>query len=285
LLSLVLTNSEARKLLSDLSLIGRDILSHGLVKASNGVAPDPDRMKDVDATAPHDQFITEGGRHVGPDETPVLETDVPAVGTLTAHPKADDVQVRTREGEIKSGNQLIREGKQKAAETADTVGREAADTAADAREKAPAPANDPNASAPDQARQVKAQAETLASSEHPAGEPEKKGFMNRLKGYRDGVLDRVPQEHKDKAGTFIASDPLPLLIAMIGEYRERTQDKTNRGREWFTEEYFPEERRDQFIFRLKKVIIECQKHSDYQESIRWLLGYIKEYAGHSKTVL
>jgi hypothetical protein len=67
-----------------------------------------------------------------------------------------------------------------------------------------------------------------------------------------------------------------------------------------TEEYFPEERRDQFIYRGKKVstcaqrrvllshgtqvIIECQKHSDYQESLDWLLSFIEEYARHGKAI-
>lgn len=32
------------------------------------------------------------------------------------------------------------------------------------------------------------------------------------------------------------------------------------------------------------MIIECQKHDDYQESLRWLLSRIEEYAGHGKTV-
>lgn len=31
------------------------------------------------------------------------------------------------------------------------------------------------------------------------------------------------------------------------------------------------------------MIIECQKHDDYQESLRWLLSYIEEYANHGKS--
>ena len=75
------------------------------------------------------------------------------------------------------------------------------------------------------------------------------------------MLDRVPQEHKDK-----------------------TKDKYNDGKRVLTEEYFPEERRDQFIYRGKKVIVECQRHDDYQESIKWLLTLVEEYAGHGKHI-
>ncbi len=67
-------------------------------------------------------------------------------------------------------------------------------------------------------------------------------------------MGRVPQEHKDRAN----------------EHLEGTKN-------WFSEEYFPEERRDQFIYRAKKVIVECQRHDDYQASIKWLLGYFEEY--------
>ena len=47
---------------------------------------------------------------------------------------------------------------------------------------------------------------------------------------QDSMLDRVPQEHKDKA---------------TGHF--------DRGKEFLSEEYFPQERRDQFIYRGKKV--------------------------------
>jgi hypothetical protein len=77
----------------------------------------------------------------------------------------------------------------------------------------------------------------------------------------DNLTDRVPDERKDQA-----------------------REKRDRAKEFLTEEYFPEERRDQFIYRAKKVVIECQKHNDYQESIKWLLHYVEEYAGHAKTV-
>lgn len=74
-------------------------------------------------------------------------------------------------------------------------------------------------------------------------------------------MDRVPQEHKDKASEHI-----------------------DRGKQFFSEEYFPKERRDQFVYRGKKVIIECQKHPDYQESLTWLLDAVEQYAGHGKSL-
>ena len=31
-----------------------------------------------------------------------------------------------------------------------------------------------------------------------------------------------------------------------------------------------------------QVIVECQKHKDYQESIRWLIDFLEEYASHGR---
>jgi len=51
-----------------------------------------------------------------------------------------------------------------------------------------------------------------------------------------------------------------------------------------SDEYFPPERRDQFIYRGKKVIIECQKHDDYQASLKWLLDTLENYSTHGKGI-
>lgn len=71
LVSLIFTNAEVRKLLSDFSVIGRDLLSRGAVKVAEATRPDEERLRQVDDTAPNDTFHTEGGRKAGPNETPV----------------------------------------------------------------------------------------------------------------------------------------------------------------------------------------------------------------------
>jgi hypothetical protein len=118
ILSLVLTNSEVRKLLSDFSLIGRDLLARGASKATDSLRPDQEALAHVDETAPQDQFITEGGRKVGPTETPVPEAKVPGVDhTVAQHPKDDlgtGATVKTANGEVKSGQQMYEEGRSQA---------------------------------------------------------------------------------------------------------------------------------------------------------------------------
>ncbi|EXJ84141.1 hypothetical protein A1O3_04808 [Capronia epimyces CBS 606.96] len=46
----------------------------------------------------------------------------------------------------------------------------------------------------------------------------------------------------------------------------------------------PKERRDQTIWRLKKMIVEIQGHPDYQEAIGTLLSLAETYGGHAKNV-
>ena len=126
ILSLVLTNSEVRKLLSDFSLIGRDLLARGAAKAADGLRPDQEALANVDQSAPNDQFITEGGRVAGPNETPVLEARVPGTDhTVTQHPKDDlgtGATVKTADGQVMSGAQAYEKG-QSAAQEAQARGQ------------------------------------------------------------------------------------------------------------------------------------------------------------------
>lgn len=71
LLSIVMTNAEVRKLVADFSVIGRDLLARGAGKLAEAARPDAARLAQVDDSAPSNQFITEGGRAAGPNETPV----------------------------------------------------------------------------------------------------------------------------------------------------------------------------------------------------------------------
>jgi len=107
-----------------------------------------------------------------------------------------------------------------------------------------------------------------------------KGMLGKIRGFRvflaalifrqalmhptlqNGLSDRIPQEHKD-----------------------RVSDESDRVKKFFSDEYFPPERRDQFIYRGKKVIIECQKHDDYQASLKWLLDTLENYSANGKEVV
>ena len=48
-------------------------------------------------------------------------------------------------------------------------------------------------------------------------------MMNKAKGFRDGMLAKIPGQHKDKA-----------------------REQVDRGKD-FIDDYFPQERRDQYV--------------------------------------
>ncbi|KAF8956220.1 hypothetical protein BDZ97DRAFT_1852748 [Flammula alnicola] len=239
LLNLVLTNSEVRKLLSDFSTIGRDLLSKGASKVADAIAPSEENLRNVDQSAPNDQFITEGGRVAGPNETPVLESRLPGTDKAVAmHPRADEAQLKNADGTSRPLGEVRDQAMEQYGEIR-------------------------NKDEPVQERvadQAQMHAQEVADADSPEEVEEKKhGMLGRMRQFRDnvkeGINDRIPQQHKDTAS-----------------------DQFEHAKHFFSEEYFPEERRDQFLFRGKKVIVECQKHGDYQESIRWLLDFFEEYA-------
>jgi hypothetical protein len=57
-------------------------------------------------------------------------------------------------------------------------------------------------------------------------------------------------------------------------------DKTKK----YLSEKIPKERREQTVWRLKKMIIEIQGHADYQQAVETLLTMAEQYAGHTKDI-
>ncbi|KZT65934.1 hypothetical protein DAEQUDRAFT_675958 [Daedalea quercina L-15889] len=239
LATLVITNGEARKLISDFGVIGRDLLARGAGKAAELARPDEDALRRVDEPGPDHHFVTEGGRNAGTDETPVPEARIPGTGHRVAQDPRNEfgrgTNIKTESGEEYRGD-----------EAADI----AAQRAREAKERAQA-----------QAQVQREDVQQTAVDDEADPEVKKGRLQNKLSAARDNVFGRVPQEHKDKAN----------------EHKER-------ARKFLSDEYFPPERRDQLIYRFKKVVIECQNHKDYQEAMRWLLDTGAEYVGHGRTV-
>ncbi|QRV89055.1 hypothetical protein RhiJN_17073 [Ceratobasidium sp. AG-Ba] len=233
LLTLFATNSEARKLVSDFGLIGRDLFARGAAKAVETARPNPEQLAHVDDAAPSDQWKSADGKIVGPNETPVLQVKNPVGG--------GDIQHHPHEGTSVGYN--------------DGTRKDVAGAQADAEaKKNEALAKKDQLAAEADAHRADAQARVEGAPDEEKGEVAKKSLREKIMGVRD----RVPQEHKDRAN----------------EQYDKARD--------FLRDEFPEERRDQFIYRLKKVIVECQKHEDYQQALTWFLSAIETYHGHSK---
>jgi len=88
------------------------------------------------------------------------------------------------------------------------------------------------------------------------------GGVSAAAGTLQSKVDQnVDQETKDKAK------------AKKEEYRARVK-------EYFSKKV-PQDRRDQTIWRLKKMVLECQQHPDYQTAVRTLLDLAEQYGSHA----
>jgi len=129
-------------------------------------------------------------------------------------------------------------------------------------------AGEANATAhPEGSRDPRALAETAAEERKQgtqAGIDTKGGLNAAINHLNENKDDQKFEEQKEKVNK------------KTNEYQNRAQD--------YLKGKMPQERRDQTIYRLKKMIVEIQGHEDYQQAIDTLLYLAETYAGHTKSV-
>ncbi|KAJ5809876.1 uncharacterized protein N7503_002094 [Penicillium pulvis] len=143
------------------------------------------------------------------------------------------------------------------------------DIAADASQKA--------------ANQVRPSEDQLAQIDTPA---EENVWHEKPNVSKDDLKSRLKRSQGDKANL----DSAPVVEYQGGDADSVTPSERSRSKKYAdkTKEYLsekiPKERREQTIWRLKKMIIEVQGHADYQQAIETLLYMAEKYAGHTKHV-
>jgi len=209
--NLIITNGQFRKLLSDATVLIRDIAGDAATKAADKVNPSEDQLKQIDEPAEpntwHDAPTKDGLKQQVKEAVPFSKKDV------------DDVVGDASQGAHPSGSR------------------------------------DPQAVA-EQGRQD-AQAGSQSVDPQAGAQNAKNAVANKLD---EKVDDDTKEDAKETAR----------------EYRERTKN--------YFKGKFPKDRREQTVYRLKKMIVEIQGHSDYQQAIDTLLRLAEEYAGHTKNV-
>ncbi|CAI4219085.1 unnamed protein product [Parascedosporium putredinis] len=65
--------------------------------------------------------------------------------------------------------------------------------------------------------------------------------------------------------------------------KQRNDEYRRRTREYFNQK-IPQERKEQTIWRLKKMVLECQQHPDYSRAVETILDLAGEYGRHGRTV-
>ncbi|KAL4792510.1 hypothetical protein BDV19DRAFT_249311 [Aspergillus venezuelensis] len=157
------------------------------------------------------------------------------------------------------------------------------------------------------ANKVRPSEEQLAQADHAAEDnvwhekPDVAGYKEQFKSRfnkskaEDEVAD-VAKTGANTANTGSTFDPYAGRDAALEEAKSkvpedqksnvtnRTQEYLNRTRDYLADK-FPQERRDQAIYRLKKMIIEIQGHRDYQQAISALLDLAEKYGSRSRHVV
>jgi len=204
--TLLISNGQFRKLLSDASTLLRDIAGDAAMNTANKVKPSEDELNQIDQPADDNVW------HENPD--------------------------------LSKGN-LQNQFKQKL-----PIGKKDAKQAAGDVSQAAHPegSRDPRDTA------------QLGAHEQQTGEQTGINAQQGLEQAKQSVSQNIPEEDKDKA-------------------RARRDQLNN-----YLKGKMPEERREQTIWRLKKMVVEVQGHQDYQRAIETLLRLAEQYAGHGKNL-
>ncbi|KAK5449969.1 hypothetical protein LTS15_008542 [Exophiala xenobiotica] len=106
-----------------------------------------------------------------------------------------------------------------------------------------------------------------SAQQHPSDDPRdagRAGLQNATQNLQSQADQNIPDENKDK----------------VRETKEAAQQRTKN----YLNKKMPQERREQTVWRLKKMIAEIQGHSDYQQAIETLLSLAETYGGHGRNV-
>lgn len=106
-----------------------------------------------------------------------------------------------------------------------------------------------------------------AAQQHPTSDNQEAGQVGAstaTERLRATAEQNVPDETQERA-------------------RNAKQAAAQKSRNYLNKK-MPQERREQTIWRLKKMVVEIQGHSDYQEAIETLLDLAEQYAGHGRDV-
>ncbi|KAI1843517.1 hypothetical protein JX265_001866 [Neoarthrinium moseri] len=122
---------------------------------------------------------------------------------------------------------------------------------------------------------AKKDAQAAANAGINAAQPSETGAdpqsgVNAARGTAtEQIKQNVPEETQQQA-----KENKAAVKETAAQYRERTKQ--------YLQNKVPQERREQLVWRLKKMVLECQQHPDYQQAITTLLDLAEQYGSHGK---
>jgi len=204
--TLIISNGQFRKLLSDATILLRDMAGDAAQNTANKVKPGEHQLNQLDRPADDNTW----------HEVPDLSKD-------------------NLRGQLKQKSPFSKQDAQNV--TGDVTQAAHPDGSRDPRDVAQAGAH-----------------------EAQSGQPTGLNAQNAASEAKQKISENVPEEDKERAR----------------QQRERLNN--------YLKGKMPEERREQTIWRLKKMVVEIQGHQDYQQAIDTLLALAERYAGHGRDV-
>lgn len=121
-----------------------------------------------------------------------------------------------------------------------------------------------------------------ATTDAERAEEGKDAFADQAKAeskrLKDKLNAKIPQQHKDLAKEQYRAGKVRRFVLSLS-----SESLTGRIQD-YAKDKFPEERRRRFIYRLKKVVVENQRHRDYQEAIEFFLDRAESYGAVGSNV-
>ncbi|KAL7912159.1 hypothetical protein GGI35DRAFT_308160 [Trichoderma velutinum] len=257
--TLLITNGQFRKLLKDASILVRDMVGDGATNAANLVRPSDEQLRQMDHAAPDNTW------HEKPDFSKENLKNQ-ARNIYKGDPKQDAQDVVSAAA---TGN-----GAAPQAGVAPQGGdipqiRVAPETAvAPQFETVPQTGADPRIGAVPQVGVVP-QAGAVPQAVTPQG-----AVTNTSRPTETSGLDAAQAVIDQKIDRNLDDETQEKVKTRNEEYRRKARE--------YLKKKMPQERRDQVIFRLKKIVLECQQHPDYSQAVQTLLRLAEEYGRHGR---
>ncbi|KAM0253809.1 hypothetical protein ACHAP5_000388 [Fusarium lateritium] len=217
---LLITNGQFRKLLSDATVLFRDMAGDAATNAAAKVRPSQEQLENLDEPAQDNVW------HEAPDFSKENFKNQ-AKGVYSGNPKQDAKDIASAGANNAAPGQQNQQGNFQQSSSGMPA---SADAARDA------------------ARQTDPQA----------------GKNAAMQTAQDKLDNKIDPETKE------------TILQKNEEYRNKARN--------YLDKKMPQERKDQTIWRLKKMILECQQHEDYSEAIQTLLRLAETYSSHTRTV-
>ncbi|TFA99389.1 hypothetical protein CCMA1212_008698 [Trichoderma ghanense] len=256
--TLLITNGQFRKLLKDASILVRDMIGDGATNVAERVRPSDEELRRMDEPAPDNTW----------HEKPELSKESlknQAREIYKGDPKKDAKDVAS----AAAGNALPQGGATSQAGAAPQNGGVPQAGFAPEIGSVPQYGMAPQAGAIPQS--VHPQGVTTDTTQTNLGSGLNTNQVNPSSGLNtaQNVVNRKLDENLD-------DETQEKVKRRNEEYRQKARE--------YLKKKMPQERRDQVIFRLKKIILECQQHPDYSQAVQTLLRLAEEYGRHGRNL-